>query len=78
MYDAGVALSEHWVDVFVAALLAGLGWFVSDRFRALDARHDRAEDKFEEIEKDLTEIKERLSTVETKCDFRHSGTIAPE
>jgi len=71
-YDVSGTLSDHWIDLVVGTLVASLGWFVSDRFRAMDARHQRAEDKFEEIDKDIGKLKVRTTRLETVCRINHS------
>lgn len=68
------AFADHWVDLVVTALLACLGYFITDRLRTMDARHQRAEDKFDEIEKEHANLDKRVCILES----RRSGRIPAE
>jgi hypothetical protein len=69
-FDAG--LSDHWPDLIVAALIALVGYFGSNRFSSMDDRHKRAEDKFKEVDTDLRDHDRRLTCVETVVEERHN------
>jgi len=58
-------LASHWPDILVATLIALLGYFGSNRFSAMDRRHDKAEEKFDEIDDTLGDHEKRLTRQET-------------
>ena len=63
-------LASHWPDILVATLIALLGYFGSNRFSAMDRRHDKAEQKFDEIEDTLGDHEKRLTRQETVATER--------
>lgn len=65
MYDlTSSGLADHWIDLLVATLIAALGYFIDGRLRDFDARHKRAEDKFERLEAQHSEVCERIARLE--------------
>jgi len=71
MYETAVGLGDSWLNILVATLITILGFLGRDRLRAMDARHQRAEDKFEEVNKELEELRERVGKIEAQCEIRH-------
>ena len=67
-----LGLADHWPDILVAALIALLGYFGGNRFAAMDARHDKAERKFDKIDDCLGEHDTRITKVETVIQERRN------
>jgi hypothetical protein len=63
-------LGDHWPDLILAALIASLGYFISNRLSAMDGRHDKAEDKFDEVDDSLNDHEKRLTKMETVAEER--------
>jgi hypothetical protein len=67
MYDAS-GFADHWIDLLVATLVSGLGYFVDSRLRAFDARHKRAEDEFQKINDKFEKLCERTARLEVEVE----------
>jgi hypothetical protein len=61
-------VGDHWIDVFVAALLAVAGYLMRRDITAMDRRHERAENKFEKVDGTLGDHETRLTVIEDRED----------
>lgn len=59
-------LADHWPDIVVTALIATLGYLGRDRLRSMDARHQRAEDKFEEHDDQIAALETKVAVLEVE------------
>ena len=59
-------LNEHWPDLAFSAFLALLGWLGNRAFARMDKRHERAENKFEEMDDTLNAHETRISVLEAR------------
>ena len=58
------ALSEHWPDLLMDAFLAAMGWMFNRAVSRMDKRHERAENKFEEQDRQLGDHEIRITVIE--------------
>ena len=71
MYETAVGLGDSWLNILVATLITILGFLGRDRLRAMDSRHQRAEDKFKDLDQEIAELRERLGKIEAQCEIRY-------
>ena len=64
--DAFLSLGEHWPDIAVTAFLAVVGYLLRRDISAMDKRHERAEDKFEELGKITGSLDTRITILEER------------
>jgi hypothetical protein len=64
-------VADHWPDLLLAALLAVgggccavIGWFLKRDISGMDKRHERAENKFGEQDKTLSDHETRITVIE--------------
>lgn len=65
--------SEHWPDLVLSALIALVAFLGRNWFSSNEKRHDRAEDKFEEIDGKIGSHDARIGKVETRADNLERG-----
>lgn len=61
-FDHGF-VDAAWAGVFTA-IVGGIGWLISRSFARMDKRHERAEDKFEEHDKQIAAHETRITVIE--------------
>lgn len=67
------SLSDHWMDIFVATLIACIGWVLRRDISAMDKRHERAEDKFSKQDEVLSDHHTRITVLESENERRRDG-----
>lgn len=63
-------LADHWPDFLTAAFIAAIGWLLKRDISGMDKRHERAENKFAEVDKTTAEHDKRIAVLEDRVPAR--------